>query len=65
MAISAETVRYIKLGKGGRWDDVALDSGELHFGYRKSPHELALAGNFDALKQHLLGRSGDARGASR
>jgi hypothetical protein len=63
MAISAKTVRYIKLGKGGRWDDVALDRGELHFGYGKSPHELALAGDLEALKQHLIGLGKDAREA--
>src|SRR6201996_8625046 len=65
MAISAEAVRYIKLGSGGRWANISLDRGELHFGYRKSPHELALAGNLDAMKQHLLGSGKDARSASR
>ena len=65
MTISAGSVRYIKLGAGGRWVDASLDRGELHFGYGKSPHELALGGNFDALKQHLLGLGKDAQGASR
>ena len=65
MTISAGSVRYIKLGAGGRWVDASLDRGELHFGYGKSPHELALGGNFDALKQHLFGLGKDAQGASR
>jgi hypothetical protein len=64
MAISAETVRYIKLGPGGRWD-VGLDRGELHFGYKKATHELALAGDFEALKQYLIGIGKDAQVASR
>lgn len=65
MRIEAQTVRYIKLGRGGQWADTALDRGELHFGYGKSPHELALAGNFDALKQHLIDQGREAQTASR
>jgi hypothetical protein len=62
MAISAATVRYIKLGKGGRWADEALARGELHFGYGKATHELALAGDAEKMKRHLvdLGRSPQA-----
>ena len=29
MAISASVVRYIKLGRGGRWENAALERGEL------------------------------------
>src|SRR4051812_12392545 len=54
MTISADTVRYIKLGSGGRWEDAALDRGELHFGYKNATHELALAGDLENLKQHLV-----------
>jgi hypothetical protein len=64
MTISAETVRYIKLGRGGQWD-VALDRGELHLGYKRATHELALAGNFEALKQHLIDLGKEAKVASR
>jgi hypothetical protein len=64
MTISAETVRYIKLGRGGRWD-VALDRGELHFGYKRATHELALAGNFEALKQYLIELGKEPKVASR
>jgi hypothetical protein len=38
---------------------------ELHIGYGKSTHELALAGNFEALKQYLIGIGRDAQVASR
>jgi hypothetical protein len=64
MTISADTVRYIKLGRGGRWD-VALDRGELHFGYKRATHELALAGNFEALKQFLIDLGKEPKVASR
>ena len=47
MTITAKTVRYIKLGKGGRWEKVSLERGELHFGHRNVPHELALTGDRD------------------
>lgn len=64
MVISAGPVRYIKLGRGGRWD-VALDRGELHFGYKRATHELALAGNFEALKQYLIELGKEPKVASR
>ncbi len=65
MAISAETVRYIKQGRAGRWEEVAIERGELHFGYKKATHELALEGDFEKLKQYLIGLGGDAQAASR
>lgn len=65
MVISAEEIRYIKLGGGGRWNDVALDRGELHFGYRRSPHERALAGDMEGLKQNLIDLGKGAQSATR
>jgi hypothetical protein len=54
MTISAETVRYIKLGRGGSWERAALDRGELHFGYRDAPHDVSLGGNQDRIRQYLI-----------
>jgi hypothetical protein len=65
MTISAEAVRYIKLGKGGNWADTSIDRGEIHFGYKKTTHELASAGNFEAIKKYLIGLGQDAQVASR
>lgn len=65
MKISADTVRYIKLGKGGRWQDIAIDQGELHFGYKNATHQLALAGDAENIKQHLMGLGRDIQAASR
>lgn len=33
--------RYIKLGRGGCWNDVSLGQNELHFGFDDVPHDLA------------------------
>ena len=62
MTITAETVRYIKLGRGGRWADAAIERGELHFGYKNATHELSLAGDAESIKKHLteLGRDNQA-----
>ncbi|MCP3409921.1 hypothetical protein [Bradyrhizobium sp. CCGB01] len=61
MKVSAKTVRYIKLGAGGRWEN-SLDRDELHFGYGSVSHELALEGNRERIIAHLvaLGRSPQA-----
>ena len=65
MAISASVVRYIKLGRGGRWENAALERGELHFGYKNATHELALAGDHSAIKQHLISVGRDPQAATR
>jgi hypothetical protein len=65
MAISANTVRYIKLGKGGSWEDAALSRGELHFGYGRANHELALEGDVEKIKQHLIDLGRGAQAAAR
>lgn len=62
MTISANTVRYIKLGKSGNWADAALKMGELHFGYGRVTEELAVEANVEKIKKHMmdLGRSAQA-----
>jgi hypothetical protein len=54
MMISAETVRYIKLGKGGGWERAALDGGKVYFGFQDAPHELSLTRDFDRIRQYLV-----------
>jgi hypothetical protein len=64
-AVRAHSVRYIKLGrKISGWEDRSLDHGEIHFGYGKAAHELALEGNAKKIKEHLisLGRKPQAAG---
>ena len=62
MAVSAKTVRYIKLGKSGSWADASLKRGELHFGYGRVTEELALEADVQKIKKHMmeLGRSAQA-----
>jgi hypothetical protein len=61
--IVAGPVRYIKLGKGGEWEEVSLSRGELHFGHGEVPHELALAGDREAIKRSRVERGRDERAA--
>jgi hypothetical protein len=61
MAITATTVRYIKLGRNGSWEHSALDGREVHFGLRDASHELMLTGNYEAIRQHSIDQGrGDA-----
>lgn len=43
-------IRYIKLGRGGCWVEASLDRGELHFGFKDVPHEMALRGNREEIR---------------
>jgi hypothetical protein len=65
MAITATTVRYIKLGQNGSWEQAALDQGELHFGLRDAPHDLLLTGTFEEIRQHYVDQGKVAGSATR
>lgn len=41
MPLEFKDVRYIKLGRGGCWNDVSFVRNELHFGFGGVPHDLA------------------------
>jgi hypothetical protein len=60
--ITAKQVRYIKLGRGGRWENTSLEQGELQFGHGKVSHELALTGDRARIKEALIkaGKSSQA-----
>lgn len=67
-AIRPSAIRYIKLGQGGRWAETCLERDELHLGHAAVPHELALAGEREAIRQHLTAaglRSGVAASFAR
>lgn len=64
MTITAKTVRYIKLGRGGRWEKVSLERAELHFGHGKVSHELALTGDRAKIKEHRVKGGRDPRAAT-
>jgi hypothetical protein len=63
MTISAATVRYIKLGRGGLWDDVSLDKVEVHFGHARITHEMALANDRDQIKQIRISQGREPQAA--
>ncbi len=54
MAITPAHVRYIKLGRGGKWVERALAQGEIHFGYRQIPHDICAAGRWTDVETALL-----------
>ncbi|MAZ18503.1 MAG: hypothetical protein CL535_19525 [Ahrensia sp.] len=49
--ISATSVRYIKLGAGGRFEQSALREGRLYLGYHEAPHEDCVAGDWEAISR--------------
>jgi hypothetical protein len=63
MTVIAEKIRYLKLGRGGKWEKVSLNRGELHFGHGAVPHELALAGDRERIIEHLVAKGRDPRAA--
>lgn len=62
MKVTAKTARYIKLGKGGRYETVAFGRSELHFGFGQVPHATALSLDVEQIKncQIAAGRNSKA-----
>ena len=50
MQISAQNVYFIKLGEESAWEDDCIQNGTLRFGYSETPHEAALAGDWESVK---------------
>lgn len=61
MTVTANNVRYIKLGRGGRWEKVSLERGELHFGHGAISHELAQTGDRAKIKEFQIRQGRDPR----
>ena len=59
--LAPSNIRYLKLGRGGCWEQLSLERGEIHFGYKSVSHELCIAGDWDAVQGHLL-REGKHKG---
>lgn len=57
--IEPTDIRYIKLGRGGRWAERGLEHGEMHFGYQTVPHDICVSQDWDAVIRLLMdqGRS--------
>ena len=54
--ITANKVRYIKLGKGGDWADLCFREDSLRIGHSEIAHAVANTRDRDAIRQELLGR---------
>lgn len=52
--LAPTSLRYIKLGQGGRWEAASLDSGRIDWGLPSDPHEEALADDWDEVRRHYL-----------
>jgi hypothetical protein len=62
---SPEHVYYIKLGRGGEWEEESLRNGTLHFGYSETPHDWCLKGDWDSVWDFWYKKRGDAGTATR
>lgn len=49
--LEATSTHYIKLGRGGEWEANAIQDGVLRFGYHALPHDLCIAGDWNAVRQ--------------
>jgi len=63
--IQAADAFFIKLGRGGTWEEECLREGTLRFSYRETPHELCLKGDWEAVWEFWKGIRGDAGTATR
>lgn len=63
--ISASRAYYIKLGRAGSWEAESLRDSVLRFGYRESPHDLCLAGDWNGVWAAMKEIRGDAGAATR
>lgn len=63
--IEAQDIRYIKLGTKGRWAEAALSRNELHFGYGKVTHDLAVAADIGQIRTALVAQGRDVQAATR
>ena len=57
-------VRYIKLGRGGRWAAEALGRGIIPFGYNAVPHETCVTADWGVVRQQLVKHGRTSAGAS-
>jgi hypothetical protein len=56
---------YIKLGVSGCWERECIDSGILRFGYKQTPFEAAVSGDWEAVRRVWLAERQDEGVATR
>lgn len=62
--VQAEEALFIKLGRAGEWEKGCLADGTLRFGYRETPHELCVAGDWKAVQRFWTEQRGNVGTAS-
>ena len=63
--IAPKQALYIKLGKGGYWEEECLDKRILRFDYKETPFDAATSGDWDTVHAFWLKKRGDAGTATR
>lgn len=58
------SVRYVKLGAGGRWWKAAKERGQIHFGWMAVPDEALLAADYDVIERTIRDEYGGKPGAT-
>lgn len=56
---------FIKLGRSGSWEKECLEKGTLRFGYKETPFDAAMSGDWEAVRRVWLGFRGDEGTATR
>lgn len=51
MLVDAPNAYFIKLGRGGGWEDECLKNGTIRFGYAETPPDLCTSGDWDAVQE--------------
>jgi hypothetical protein len=62
--ISATAVRFIKLGRAGKYERAALEDRRLYLGYHSVPHQASREGDWTAVNRHFLDEGHRAHVAS-
>jgi hypothetical protein len=63
--INPSSAYYIKLGRKGHYEKQGIEvEGTIRIGYREVPHEMALAGRWDEVKELFISQEGKSRGAA-
>lgn len=65
MAVDAKNAFYIKLGEGGLWEDESLREGTLLFGYKDTPHDQCVAGEWEKVRDLWASWRGNQGAATR
>jgi hypothetical protein len=63
--IAPSRALYIKLGRGGSWEKECLEEGILRFGYKETPFDAAVSGDWQTVKKFWLETREDPGTATR